>query len=92
MISIIAFLGGMIAVPALLAWAGHKLRSRSGVVRGLFWGGVIGYVVAMIAFFAAAFAPPVLWPDASLRQLVVYWGLLAGAGAGAAIGAVRARE
>jgi len=92
MIGIIAFLGGIIAVPALLTWAGHKLRSRSGLVRGLFWGGVIGYAVAMVAFFVAAFAPPVLWPDASMRQLVVYWGLLAGSGAGAAIGAVRRRE
>ena len=45
----------------------------------------------MAAFFIAAFAPPLLWGDDSLREAVVYWGLLAGSGAGSVIGSMRPR-
>jgi len=89
MTGIIALLLGLIIVPALLTWAGHKLRARSPKVRGAFWGGIIGYTIAMVAFFVAALAPPIVWADDSVRQVVVYWGLLAGSGFGAAIGSFR---
>lgn len=89
MISIIALLAGLVIIPALLTWAGHRLRGRSAALRGAFWGGAIGYGVATAAFLIAALAPPVLWPDDSLRQAVVYWSLLAGSGIGAAIGSLR---
>lgn len=87
----IGLLLGLIVVPALLTWAGHRLRARSAKVRGAFWGGVIGYAIAMAAFFIAAFAPPLLWGDSSLREAVVFWGLLAGSGAGSVIGSLRPR-
>lgn len=83
----IALLLGLIVVPGILSWLGHRLRQRSTRARGVFWGAVTGYGVAMVAFFVAALGPPLLWGDGSLRHAVVYWGLLAGSAAGAAVGA-----
>lgn len=79
---------GLIVAPGILAWLGHKLRGRSARARGAFWGGLAGYGGAMVLFFIATLMPPLLWGDASLRETIVYWGLLAGAGAGAGVGAV----
>jgi hypothetical protein len=86
----LALLGGLFGVPAVLLWLGHRLRDRSPVEHGAFWGGVIGHSVALVVALAALHYPPVLWTG-PVRMMIVFWIMIAGAAAGALMGAVRAR-
>ncbi|HEX2167399.1 MAG TPA: hypothetical protein VHG09_09240 [Longimicrobiales bacterium] len=84
-----AFLIGLLVVPALLLWLGHRLRDRSPAQRGAFWGGVIGHTIAIIVAVTLLHYPPVMWTG-EIRAAIAMWVMLLGALAGAAMGAVRA--
>jgi uncharacterized membrane protein YkvI len=84
----LAFLFGLLIVPAILLWLGHRLRDRSPAQRGAFWGGVIGHTVAIIAAITLLHYPPVMWTG-EVRAAVAMWVMLLAAAAGAAIGALR---
>lgn len=86
-----AFLIGLLVVPALLLWLGHRLRDRSPAQRGAFWGGVIGHTTAILIALALLHYPPVMWTG-DARSAIVTWGLLVGAAAGAGLGALRSRK
>ncbi|HEX6307061.1 MAG TPA: hypothetical protein VFZ69_02670 [Longimicrobiales bacterium] len=83
-----AFLLGLLIVPALLLWLGHRLRDRSPAQRRAFWGGVVGHTIALIVALALLHYPPVLWTN-DIREGVAFWVMLAGGVAGATLGAVR---
>lgn len=87
----IAFLIGGLIVPALLLWLGHRLRDRSAVQRGAFWGGVIGHSGAILVALAVLHYPPVMWTG-ELRAAIAMWVMLLGAAAGAGAGALRGRS
>ncbi len=86
----IALLVGIFGAPLLLLGAGRRFRSRSRRHRAVFWGGVIGYGIAVLGVNLALMLEPVMWTEATpLRAAIVFWGLVAGAGAGAGLGALR---
>jgi len=85
----LAFLFGLLVMPTLLLWLGHRLRDRTPAQRGAFWGGVTGHTAALLLAVLLLHYPPVLWTD-GIRSVVVMWGMLLGGAAGAAIGALRA--
>lgn len=86
----LAFLLGVLAPPLALLAMGHAYRKRSELAQKVFWGAVIGYGIGILVTVLAMHAPPVAWDEGvGLRQIVVHWGLLAGAVAGAGVGAAR---
>ena len=90
-LSLAAFLVGLFGVPATLLWLGHRLRKRSPLVLGLFWGAVVGYGAAVLAVLVAGFCPMEAWTSQEvLRGLVGYWSLLVLPVVGGLLGAVRA--
>lgn len=91
MIANLALLLGLFAVPAWLLWIGHRLRDRTAVQKGAFWGGVIGHTVAIGVAMVALHVPGVVW-DGGARVLLAFWSLLLGGVTGAALGAARARR
>jgi len=75
----IAFLAGLLGVPALLLYLGQRLRGRGIRGKAGFWGGVAGYVLGTAATLSAMLLPPVSWVGGSfLRTLVVHWSILLG--------------
>jgi uncharacterized membrane protein YkvI len=84
----LAFLVGLLIVPALLLWLGHRLRDRSPLQRGAFWGGVVGHTVAIIVAVTLLHYPPVMWTG-DVRAAVAMWVMLLAAAVGAAAGALR---
>lgn len=86
-----AFLVGLLVVPALLLWLGHRLRDRSATQRGAFWGGVIGHTAAILVAVTLLHYPPVMWTGHP-RAGIVMWVMLVGAALGAAVGALRTRN
>lgn len=84
----LAFLTGLLIVPCVLLWLGHRLRDRSPAQRGAFWGGVIGHTLAIIIAIALLHYPPQMWTGA-LRSALVMWVMLLGGVAGAVLGAIR---
>jgi hypothetical protein len=87
----VALLLGLLVVPMLLLWLGHRLRDRSAVQRGAFWGGVTGHTAALIIALVALHYPPVTFTS-GIRSAVALWGMIALGVAGAAVGAVRMRS
>lgn len=83
-----AFLIGLLVVPALLLWLGHRLRDRSPAQRGAFWGGVIGHTIAVVVAVTLLHYPPVMWTG-EVRAAIAMWVMLVGAGVGGAVGAGR---
>jgi hypothetical protein len=83
-----AFLLGIVVVPGVLVWLGHRMRDRSPRQRRVFWGAVIGHSVALIIALVALHYPPVMWDDGP-RVVLALWSLLLGAGVGALAGALR---
>ena len=83
-----ALLIGLLVVPMLLLWLGHRLRDRSAIQRGAFWGGVIGHSAALIIALIALHYPPVMLTG-GVRSAVALWALVACGAAGAAAGALR---
>jgi hypothetical protein len=86
----VALLAGLFLVPLALLALGHRLRARTTVQRGAFWGGVIGHTLALCVALTALHAPPVLW-EGDVRVAAAFWSLLLGGAMGALIGALRAR-
>ena len=86
-----AFLVGLLVVPVLLLWLGHRLRDRSPAQRGAFWGGVIGHTAAILVALMLMHYPPVMWTGHP-RAGIIMWVLLLGAAVGAAVGALRTRN
>lgn len=86
-----AFLAGLLLVPGLLLWLGHRLRDRSRMQRGAFWGGVIGHTAALLVAVVLLHYPPVMWTG-EVRAAVAMWVMLLGAAAGAGLGALRGRS
>ena len=84
----VALLLGLLVVPTLLLWLGHRLRDRSAVQRGAFWGGVTGHTAALIIALVALHYPPVMLTG-GMRSAVALWAMLALGAAGAALGALR---
>jgi len=88
----IALLLGLFAVPAVLLWAGHRLRRRSARARAAFWGAVIAHALAWLPTIAAAY-PPAAWsPDDTVRGLLGFWSLLLAPPVGAGLGVLVARR
>jgi hypothetical protein len=85
-----ALLVGLVVVPALLLWIGHRLRDRTPTQKGAFWGGVIGHSLAMIVAIVALHVPGVVWTGGA-REMLAFWSMLLGGAVGAVIGAMRAR-
>ncbi len=83
-----ALLAGLLAAPAFLVWAGHRLRRRSPRVRGAFWGGLLGHSLGMLVTLAAAHYPPVHWDGSPWRTAAVHASMLLGTVLGAAVGAL----
>jgi hypothetical protein len=80
---------GLFAVPVFLLWAGHHWRTRSGRVKGAFWGGVIGHTVAAILASIAAMYLPEHWSgENAIRGALGYWSMLVVGIAGIVIGAM----
>lgn len=87
-----AMLLGVFGVPALLLWAGHRLRRRSREWRGAFWGGIAGHLVALVIGSIAAMTPAATWTDTdTLRGAAGYWSFVVLPLAGAVAGSLRAR-
>ncbi|MCC6318124.1 MAG: hypothetical protein IT361_10580 [Gemmatimonadaceae bacterium] len=84
---------GVFVVPAILLWAGHKLRRRSPAWRQAFWGAVLGHVVAVVIGSIAAMKPAAEWSDADVwRGVFGYWSFAVAPAIGAVVGAVRGRR
>ncbi len=89
---IAAMLLGAFVVPAILLWAGHRLRRRSARWHAAFWGAVAGHVLALAIAPIAAMSPAEQWSDANVvRGAVGLWSFLVLPLAGAVVGALRAR-
>ena len=84
----LALLAGLLVAPALLLWAGHRLRRRSARMRGAFWGGLAGHSLGLMVTLAAVHYPPVHWDGAPLRTAAIHASMLLGAVLGAAVGAM----
>ena len=82
-----AWLFGALGVPFALVWLGQDYRSTSPRRRRVFWGGVLGWCVGILAAGAVMLAPPVPW-DASgpVRTLLVHHALVTGTLVGAVLG------
>ena len=87
----LALLLGLFVVPLFLLLLGHRLRERGARQRAVFWGGIIGHSVALLAAITALHYPPVLWSSRP-RVLIAFWLMLLGGVVGGAIGALRARR
>ena len=84
----VALLLGLFGAPALLLSLGHRLRRRPAVWRRVFWGGVIGHSLALLALMIVSMVPPVVWEGGvRARDVAVHWTLALGAVVGGAIGA-----
>jgi hypothetical protein len=87
-VSRLALLVGLFIIPTILLALGHRLRDRSVVGRGAFWGGVIGHTLALVVGTLALHYPPVLW-SGTTREVLAFWIMMLGGVAGMALGAVR---
>jgi len=84
-------LAGLFGAPALLLCAGHHLRRKSRAVRGAFWGGLAGHTIASHAAIWYSMVPPEAWAsNDTIRGLAGFYGMLAGAAIGTAVGLLRA--
>lgn len=92
-IGIAAMLAGAFVVPALLLAVGHRFRRRSLRTRRIFWGAVVGHVLAIPIAAAAAMYPAAEWSGSDrLRGALGLWSLLVLPAVGAAWGAFASRR
>jgi hypothetical protein len=92
-IGVAAMMVGVFLVPALLLWAGHRLRRRNVRVQRAFWGGIGGHVTALLVGTLAAMMPPEQWSaDDALRGALGLWSWVLLPTLGALAGAVSARR
>ena len=86
-----AMLLGVFVVPAVLLWAGHRLRRRPPRWRGAFWGAVIAHIVAVPIALVAAMFPAAEWDQTNaVRGMFGFWLLLLAPLIGAGIGSLLA--
>jgi quinol-cytochrome oxidoreductase complex cytochrome b subunit len=84
---------GVFGVPALLVWAGHKLRRRSPQWRSAFLGAVVGHVLAMVVGSVAAMTPPEAWKATDLlRGALAVWSFTLFPLVGALVGLVAGKR
>lgn len=68
------FLLTQLTVPVTLLRLGHKYRARSPVLKRVFWGGVLGYLVSIAVVTTLLLLPPVFWgASGGLRWLAIQW-------------------
>lgn len=78
---------GVLVVPAVLLWGGHKLRLRTPVWRATFWGAVVGHLIAIVIGSVAAMMPAAEWSGGDTwRGLAGFWSFTLAPLVGAAIG------
>ena len=88
-----AMLLGVFVVPTALLWMGHRLRRRPPRWRSMFWGAVIGHVIAMVIGLIWAMMPPEEWaPTDHVRGALAFWSFLVLPLVGGAMGWMRTRE
>lgn len=76
---IIALLIGLFVVPLVLLALGHRSRRRSAAQRAVFWGGLLGYLIAALAALWVGLMPAAEWSEADLvRGALGFWGLIIG--------------
>lgn len=88
----VALLVGLFVVPLILLGLGHRLRRRSPKQRRVFWGALVGYLVAALVAIWVGMVPAAEWSNSdTVRGLLGFWGLLIGPviGAAAAIASKR---
>jgi quinol-cytochrome oxidoreductase complex cytochrome b subunit len=82
---------GAFVIPALLLWAGHRVRRRSPRWIAVFWGAVIGHMVALVVGTVAAMTPAAEWaPTDFWRGALGYWSFAVFPLIGALVGLARA--
>lgn len=80
-----ALLVGLFVVPIILLALGHRLRRRSSTQRKVFWGALVGYLVAALAALWVGMMPAAEWSGSdTVRGLLGFWGLIVGPLVGAA--------
>lgn len=88
-----AMLAGVFVVPTVLLWLGHRIRRRSPVARGAFWGALIAHVVVAPIAMVVAMYPAAEWASTDVvRGALGFWSLLVAPVCGASIGAVLNRR
>lgn len=90
---ITAMLVGILVVPAGLLWLGHRLRRRSPAARAVFWGAIVGHVVAIVLGMTFGMLPPEEWaPGDRMRGALGLWSFLVLPLAGGVLGWLRGRS
>lgn len=88
-IGTIALLIGLFVMPVVLLGLGHRLRRRSPMQRRIFWGALVGYLVAALAAMWVGMVPAAEWSSTdTARGLLGFCGLLLGPIIGAAAAAI----
>ena len=86
-LNLVGLVIGLFVVPAGLLLDGHGLRRRSKRIRRAFWGGVFGFMVAILPMTLATLIPAEAWgPEDPLRIFLIHWALVGGALLGGLIG------
>jgi len=89
-LNLVGLVIGLFVVPAGLLFDGHGLRRRSRRLRRAFWGGVFGFIVAILPMTLATLIPAEAWgPEDPFRIFLIYWALAGGALLGGLIGFFR---
>ncbi|MGH7637898.1 MAG: hypothetical protein ACREOK_09625 [Gemmatimonadaceae bacterium] len=91
-IGVVALLVGLFVIPLIILGLGHRLRRRSPTQRRVFWGALVGYLVAALAAMWVGMVPAAEWSNSdTVRGLLGFWGLLVGPliGAAAAVASKR---
>lgn len=74
-----ALLVGLFVMPLVLLALGHRLRRRSPAQRALYWGGLVGYLLAALAAMWVGMVPAAEWSERdTMRGVLGYWGLIIG--------------
>ena len=89
---ILVFLLGLFGVPLALLAIGHRFRRRSTRVRAIFWGAMVGHIVAALLAVVWGMIPPEAWePTETGRGFAGLWSLLVFPVAGALLFSIGAR-
>ena len=75
----VAMLVGLFVIPIILLGLGHRMRRRTPTQRRIFWGGLVGYLVAALAALWVGMVPPAEWSSAdTVRGVLGFGGLVIG--------------
>ncbi|MBC7789474.1 MAG: hypothetical protein H7Z74_05990 [Anaerolineae bacterium] len=85
-----ALIAGLFVVPLALLWSGHRLRRRTSRYRAVFWGALLGHLVASSIALLVSIFPPTEWAATDFwRGFGGYWLPVLLPALGAIIGALR---